>query len=345
MPARRTLTCTVRALLPPLFAAARTDVERARLLSRCDVDPGLLATPDERVPADRLPLAFEVAAAASGDPHHGLHVASRGDPARLDLVAHLVTSSSTVRQGVELFGRYVRVFSEATRVELDERGDRPFVRIDPSLPVDRASPGWRHLFESATATCVDLLGRVLGEAVAPREVRFMTSAPVPADELERFFRAPVTFDREFTGVGLEPEWLDRPGPGGNPAILAVLERYASELSARLPAAEDPLSDRVRAWALRAIGPRPVSLGDAARALGVSERSLQRALADEGRTFKAVVDEARAALARRHLEDARLAIGEVGFLLGFQEVSAFYRAFRRWTGTTPLDFRRGAARRT
>jgi AraC-like DNA-binding protein len=339
VPARRTLTCSIRALLPPLFAAARTDAERAALLSRCGVDPGLLTRPDERVPADRLPLAFEVGAAASGDHHHGLHVASRGDPARLDLVAHLVTSSSTVRQGVELFGRYVRLFSEATSVGLDDRADRPFVRIDPSLPMDRGSPGWRHMFESATATCVDLLGRVLGEAVAPREVRFMTSAPVPADELERFFRAPVTFDREFTGVGLEPEWLDRPGPGGNPAILAVLERYASELSARLPAAEDPISHRVRAWALRAIGPRPVSLRDAARALGVSDRSLQRALGEEGLTFKAVVDDARAALARRHLEDSRLAIGEVGFLLGFQEVSAFYRAFRRWTGTTPLDFRR------
>lgn len=75
---------------------------------------------------------------------------------------------------------------------------------------------------------------------------------------------------------------------------------------------------------------------------MSDRSLQRALADEGLTLKAVVDDARAALARRHLEDSRLAIGEVGLLLGFQEVSAFYRAFRRWTGTTPLDFRRAAA---
>ena len=85
----------------------------------------------------------------------------------------------------------------------------------------------------------------------------------------------------------------------------------------------------------------VSAETVADHLRMSARTLSRRLADEGTSHKAILDELRADLARRYLEDAELAISEVAFLLGFSEPSAFHRAFKRWTGQTPSQFRKGA----
>ncbi len=80
-------------------------------------------------------------------------------------------------------------------------------------------------------------------------------------------------------------------------------------------------------------------------LHMSARTLHRRLAEEGTTFRRVVTDVRRELAERHLREQRLAIGEIGFLLGFSEASAFHRAFKRWTGWPPLAYRRASARAT
>ena len=80
-------------------------------------------------------------------------------------------------------------------------------------------------------------------------------------------------------------------------------------------------------------------GLVARALGVSVRSLQRRLAEEGRSYHGLVDETRKDAAERYLSNSSLSIGEVAFLLGYSEAAAFHRAFRRWSGATPQEFRR------
>ncbi|MEZ4653285.1 MAG: helix-turn-helix transcriptional regulator [Candidatus Eisenbacteria bacterium] len=74
---------------------------------------------------------------------------------------------------------------------------------------------------------------------------------------------------------------------------------------------------------------------------VSVRTLQRQLAAEGTTFRDLLDQLRHELAIRHLESSRHAIGEIAFLLGFAEVSTFHRAFKRWAGKSPSEYRRGA----
>ena len=83
----------------------------------------------------------------------------------------------------------------------------------------------------------------------------------------------------------------------------------------------------------------------ARKLHMSPRSLQRRLQGENTSFATVLFELRRDLAQRYLRDERIAIGEVGFLLGFLDVAAFQRAFKRWTGTTPAQYRRSAQERS
>jgi AraC-like DNA-binding protein len=101
--------------------------------------------------------------------------------------------------------------------------------------------------------------------------------------------------------------------------------------------KDPLGD-VRREVFAALGPGQPVLPDVARRLGVSERTLQRRLSERETTFTDVVDDTRRAIAEDHLRRDKLSVGEIAFLLGYSEPSAFSRAFHRWTGAWPADFR-------
>jgi AraC-like DNA-binding protein len=136
--------------------------------------------------------------------------------------------------------------------------------------------------------------------------------------------------------------LERPVVKADPALSHLIERHAEALLAALPPPTQTAADRVRRILSSALRDGDATLAGAARKLKMSERSLQRRLADEGVTFDALLDEIRRDLALRYLADAKIAVAEVAYLLGYSEPSPFHRAFKRWTGRTPSEMRRSAA---
>jgi AraC-like DNA-binding protein len=119
-------------------------------------------------------------------------------------------------------------------------------------------------------------------------------------------------------------------------------RAAAASTAASGRPRDAYRTRVRAVLAKLIADGRCSVEDVAKELAVSPRTLQRRLEQEGTTFGGVCDEARRAAALEHLRNPRVAIKEAAFLLGFSEPSTFYRAFRRWTGDTPANYRRALA---
>ena len=146
----------------------------------------------------------------------------------------------------------------------------------------------------------------------------------------------VAFGAERYALHIPREQWNIDNPRRDPALSNVLERYARELIARLPKSQTAI-DRVRSAiteSLRGGG----GIECTASRLGLSVRSLQRLLAHEGYTYKSAVDEIRAGLALAYLTSGVPSLAEVAYLLGYSEPSAFHRAFRRWTGVTPLEYR-------
>jgi AraC-like DNA-binding protein len=133
--------------------------------------------------------------------------------------------------------------------------------------------------------------------------------------------------------------LEAPLVSSDPSLLAILTRAAEELQKRAPG-ESGIVPQVARILRDVLREEEANVDQVAKRLGMTSRSLQRRLKDEGTTFQAVRDDTRHALARRYLDD-RLSIAEISFLLGFSEPSAFFRAFKRWTGTTPIEARRRA----
>jgi AraC-like DNA-binding protein len=179
---------------------------------------------------------------------------------------------------------------------------------------------------------------VTGTDWTPREVCFQHDAPPDIQEHERIFRAPVKFNMPVSKLVFDQALLQLPLIEADPVLSAVLDRHAEELLAKLPR-RGGLTDEVRALLRQAINGGDPSLEAVSQQLNLSPRTLQRKLKDEHTSHQDLLDEMRRDLSVRYLREPEMAICEVAYLLGFSEPSAFHRAFRRWTGTTPREYRR------
>jgi AraC-like DNA-binding protein len=169
-------------------------------------------------------------------------------------------------------------------------------------------------------------------------VCFAHSQPADIHDHLAFFRAPVRFSTGMNGLFFPATLLNEPCVRNDPSLLTVLERYAAALLDRTPRGSG-LAERVRATLLQEIREGEPKASNVANRLKMSVRTLNRLLGNEGTTFRELLDHLRNELAVRHLREDTLAIAEIAFLLGFSELSAFYRAFHRWTGQSPAEFRR------
>lgn len=175
-------------------------------------------------------------------------------------------------------------------------------------------------------------------------IRVDFSHPRPPDtsEHERIFECPVRFGADACRLVIAREVWDTPRlDGGNPALFSVLDTHARMLLDRLPDPHDILARLNEAVAGELHGGSP-RLDTIARRLAMSPRTLQRRLRERGVIFNDVVDEIRFRRAKAYLSQSDVAGVEVAYLLGFAEQSSFNRAFKRWSGQTPSEYRRRAS---
>jgi AraC-like DNA-binding protein len=166
-----------------------------------------------------------------------------------------------------------------------------------------------------------------------REIHVMHAAPEYAGAYAHLHSS-VRWCMPHNGIVLDGALLDRAMRLAQPALQRAFESHAREVASLLTTARGRTTEIIVAQ----IKSGRVNMGALSRALGVSAATLRRRLGEEGTTFRAIVDEARRDLAERRLLDRRLSVGEIAFLVGFSNVAAFSKSFRRWTGTTPSEYR-------
>jgi AraC-like DNA-binding protein len=310
------------------------DVEAA--LAEVKLDAKTLADPDARVPHRAAVTLWTLAVERTGELGFGLRVAEAMDLGRFEVQGYAFLSSANLGEGIERVIRYHRLNHDAAMLTLRREGSQAIYRHE--------LPGGHQLPAAAAQFVIGVM--VLGSRAATQsdvpieEVRFVHDAPPDLSDYARVFGVPVRFSCEHNEVVFSAAALDLPHAKADPGLAMVLDQHASACLAALPRV-DTLVDRVRTLLAKELQGGNPSADTTADALGMSTRTLARRLKAEGTSHKEVLDELRAALARRYLGDASLAISEVAFLLGFSEPSAFHRAFKRWTGQTPAEFRSAA----
>lgn len=236
--------------------------------------------------------------------------------------------------------RYIALFNDFVVISLERRGG--LAVLEQRIPGYPRCVG-RHGNEFFVAAVL-LQGRSLaGAPFVPERVWFAHPAPDDRSELLALLGTDrVEFGAEANGLALSPALLSLPLASSDPKLLALLDRYAAhELSLR--ASPSRFLGQIRATVRASLHDGQPTVAAAARALRVSPRTLQRRIADEGTTFHAEVESVREELARFHVREASRPLAEIAFLLGYAELRPFLRAFRRWTGMSPGQYRASGAR--
>jgi AraC-like DNA-binding protein len=227
----------------------------------------------------------------------------------------------------------MRLLTDALDYRLELDGDRALVRLDSKVPLPRAAADYQ-----ASMTHTLQLGP--SAALIPGlEWWFQHDRPSDTSEYERTFApAAVRFSAPAFGYVFDKSFLKLPLPQADANLNQIVRKHAELLLAELPRTRN-LTEAVRELIVKELASGQPTAAQVAVRLRMNQRTLARRLQSEGTTFSALFDDLRRGLALRYLLRSDLRISEVVFLLGFSEVATFYRAFRRWTGQTPVEYRR------
>ncbi len=319
----------------------RLGADRAELLRRAGLSEEALRDPDRRLQV-RLDLRLWLAMLELlPDPKLGLRLAERLEARDLGLVGYLMRNSPTVREALERLTRFSRILDETYPPELRVRGGEAVYSSDSvAYPIARLEP----VADWELAAVVTLVRRLAGRPVDPKEVRFPYPRPADVTAHRALFRASLVFDQARLEIVFHRADLELSVVGADQELGRYLERHAETVVAAL-VPEGTVAQKVERALWTGMKEGRISLTEVAKQLAMSGRSLQRRLESEGTTFASERDAFRREMAMSLLRERDLAIWEVAFLLGYSEPSTFYRAFRRWTGSSPRRFRAAFDRRS
>lgn len=243
-------------------------------------------------------------------------------------------SALNVRGSYERAERYARVLTSVATYQLEPADEGAYMCLHRE---GERRLGMRMSNEATIASILAISRQVSSTSFGPRAVYFKHPAPESTEAHETHFGCPVHFETERDALLVSEEALSTPNVLGDASISSFFDAH---LEAELAELDDDssLGKRVRIQVSQSLSEGVPTVSDVGRRLGMSARTLQRRLADQGYSYQGLVDEARRELSERLLRQTDYSLSDIAFLTGFSEQSAFTRAFRRWSGQTPRSYR-------
>lgn len=319
-------------------ACARLGLDTTEILRVAKLAPATLDDPDARIRVEQVGALWQKAYELSKDPNLALHAIEVLPFGAYRVIDFLAASALTVGAALTKVSAYFPLINSLVRLPyaVDDR-QVTFGVEAPSRPEIITRP-----YAEYTLAAVFLRTRMITNQTFAL-IRADFSHPRPADisEHERIFECPIRFGAEACQLVIAREAWDAPRSGGEPTLFSLLDTHAKILLEQVPSANDIVARVRKAIDAELRGGDP-KMETVARQLAMSGRTLQRRLRDQGLVFNDILDEMRFRAARSYLAHRDVAGTEVAYLLGFAEQSSFNRAFKRWSGQTPTEYRRQAA---
>lgn len=295
--------------------------------------PEVFRDPAARLPSSVVDVAARAAASRIPDPAFALRAARCWHPSDLGALGFAWLASSTLRTALQRLERYGRILGEKARfgIESGDKGLRLVFehrRRDPLV----AALGTDY----ALSIVMDMCRMNFGASLRPLEVTLCRTLPSDPAPWENFFGAGVRFGEARNSLLLARRDADAALPVSNRQIAGSLDAILTRQLADLDRSN--VAARCKAVLLERLASGESPEADIAKVLHMSRRTLQRKLAEADLTYLQLVDDTRRDLALRYIDDPAKSVTEITFLLGFSGQSAFTRAFRRWTGKAPTEYR-------
>lgn len=325
------LSISVLAARPAVAALETRGLDAAPVLRSAGISSEALASVDNRLPVASVLKLWEAAAEAADDSSFGVHAAEALPRGTYDVFEHILAAAETVGAGLARLTRYIPLIHDHSTLKLDvEPAHARLVRRVPTIGPQ---------YDEFSMTLLLVRSRQASASEwRPDRVTFQHKRTNDDGEPSRIFGCPVVFGAAETEMLIPRSVLELPHARTDAPLLEVLSRHVDARLESLPQ-RGALLARVSSAIARRMPTELPSLATTAAAVRIPERTLQRRLADEGVSHSALVDEVRRNLALEYLGDANVSVTEIAYRLHFADPAAFYRAFKRWTGESPVAYRR------
>ena len=325
----RDLTDDVALMRPVIDALRASGTDPDRVLVRVGLPPGGL-------PAGRFPHAaqapfWKAASEECGEEHVGLYLAQHLPAFHGLLLEYLFLSSETFGVGLRHALRYVRLLSDTLSARLDVEGDVAVL----TLGLEADTP--RHFPEMLAGAVIRLFAALTENDFRPREVRFMHAEGAPAERYQTVYGCPVRLGAEDCALLFDAAVLDKASRHAAPELLRMHESLARRQLAEVERLD--LVRQVRELIAELLVDGGATLEQVAGRLNMPARRLRERLAMAGVRFNDLITDYRCRLAKELLLKTDERIEVIVERTGFSEPSTFYRAFKRWVGETPVEFRK------
>jgi AraC-like DNA-binding protein len=337
LPSGHVLVRTLRTL-PSLVHSLGGDVQK--VLRPLKLNDTFLENPENMVPLSTFGALLNSAAKETGCEHFGLLVGSHSGIKEMGLAGKLMLHAPTVGLALEILKKYLHLVNRHALVfsgRRSEAGEEAFLAY---AVLDGNFPGVQELQDGAIAVALNIMRTLIGPHWHPAEVQLMRRAPRQPEAYESHFGAPCRFNAVRSELIFPAATLDLPlATSGGPTLSAATAAYQTDSSFSLHGQD--WIEMVRRTTLGLLLTGNCSRQAVADALGLSARTLNRKLERVGSSFLAIVDYTRFTASRTLVKGTDMPLGEVAKALGYADSSSFCRAFKRWSGVSPSEWRKAA----
>lgn len=291
--------------------------------------------PDMTVPFADVVTIFNNSARLCESTDLGLRYAATLRPSSHGLLGAAVLTGLNLQSAIDLFYDYVGLVAPFLLMHQEDRGSNRVLVFDmiSDVPVDLVIT-----YDITLLSAFNILKLILGERTRDLVFHFAHAAPAHAEAYEQYFDAHIQFNASYYGVSIPHEFLTCPVPTSDEDTHRLL---ISQIVERMDVAQSQSSfvDAVRAYLHAYEGPLP-RMSLVAESFNMSARTFRNRLRRHNTSFQLLLDQERHDQAAEYLRGTEMSVKEIAYVLGFQESSNFSRVFKKWTGLTPLDYRRG-----
>jgi AraC-like DNA-binding protein len=309
-------------------------IDPRSVFNRAGLDVKKLGDGNARYSMEKMQNLWALTEDVSGDSTIGIQIGNQWHVTTFHALGFAWLASNTFKEAINRMARYARLVNNSLHAELTLDG--------PHYRFAFNSEHARHLLhpianDAAQAAILKMCRSLLGENFRPLEIRTQRPSTNIQLELENYFQCPYTLGCEKNYWILDRFDVEKHLPTSNPELAHANDLLALNYLTRID--KDDVVAQVCKKIMEQLPSGTLNEASIASSLNMSPRSLQRHLADEKHSFSSLLNETREELANLYIRNSIMSINEISYLLGFAEPASFTRAFRRWTGVSPSQFRR------
>lgn len=315
-----------------LLVARDAGFDESEILNRANVSPEILDDIFGLVNYEDMKSVFLTVGEAAKVPAMGMHMAQKLELVMMDQIGFAVATAENLRDSLKLGMKFMHMVSNSFSMEIREESEKALVEYAANVPDCPVSRGMLEFFLTNTAL---IAPRELGINLTPEVVQFTFEAPAYHEAYQQALNCPVQYESDANQIVFDADYLNTPMPARN---FEINQKLIQEVEAKILSFREqgPLTRKV--WdKMENTDSLPSGLNEMADMMNVPARTLQAKLSQEDTSFSQIRDKFRMQRGIKLLKMPGMTVEEVSSRLGFSEISAFYRAFHNWKGTSPRRY--------